>query len=410
MPLFSYKIIDRTGKESFGERNAKDEEELRQILRGEGLLVVGIHDVSHEKEAKHPFEQLSEWFEALMGVPLFEKVIFARNLAVMIHAGLPLTRALRTLSDETTHKTFKKAIGDIAENITRGKTLTDALSLHRDIFNDLFINMVRAGEASGKLDQVLNLLARHMKKDYDLRARVRGAMIYPAIIITALLGVAALMMIYVVPTLSQALKDLDVPLPFSTQIIIFVSDAFVNYSMILFPSIILIVFFLIRFVRSSTGRPLWDAFILKVPLFGTLIKKMNSARITRVLAYLLKSGVPVIRSLEIAAAVVGNTLYQNSMRDLAKEVSKGEAMGTFFHKHPALYDPLMAEMVSAGEETGKISEMLLEIAIFFEQDVAATTKNLSSVIEPFLMIVIGIAVGFFALSILQPIYGSLSGI
>lgn len=410
MPLYSYKTIHRSGKAAFGERTAKNEEELRKALRSEGVLVVRIEDTAHEKSISGFFQRFSEKFEKLIGVSLFEKLIFSRNLAVMIHAGLPLTRALSTMADEIKNQSFKTAIKHIAEAITSGKSLTEALSEHKDIFNDLFINMVQAGETSGKLDQVLNLLARQMKKDYVLRSRVKGAMIYPAIIVTALLGIAALMMIYVVPTLSQALKDLNVPLPWSTQLIIFISDLFVGYSVWVLGIAIVIMGAFIRFIRSRSGKPLWDAIVLKIPLFGPLIKKMNIARIMRVLAYLLESGVPIIRSLEIAAAVVGNSLYKDSMGELGKSVAKGGSIGVFFHAHSKLYEPLAAEMVSAGEESGKISEMLLEVATFFEQDITATTKNLSSIIEPFLMIFIGAMVGFFALSILQPIYGSLGGI
>lgn len=410
MPLYAYKTIDRGGRPSFGERIAQNEDELRAALRNEGMLVVRIEDAAHEKSVSGMFQRLSEGFERFIGVPLFEKLVFSRNLAVMIHAGLPLSRALHTIADETKNQTFKKAIQEINEAIIKGSSLVDALSPHKDIFNDFFIHMVQAGETSGKLDQVLNLLARQMKKDYDLRSRVRGAMIYPAIIIGALAGIAALMMVYVVPTLSQALQDLNVPLPWSTQLIIAVSDLFVRYSALVLVVVVLAVFLCIRFIRSQWGKPLWDAFTLRIPLFGVLIQKMNVARISRVLAYLLESGVPILRSLEIAASVVGNSFYKKSMSDLQKLVGGGGSMGAFFHAHPELYEPVVAEMVSAGEETGKISEMLLEIAVFFEHDITATTKNLSSVIEPFLMIVIGIMVGFFALSILQPIYGSLGGI
>ncbi len=410
MPLFSYAAIDRTGKEYAGERTAKDEQELADFLRSENLLLIKSQDALVENGEKSLFMRASEKFEALMGVSLFDKLIFCRNLSVMIHAGLPLTRALQSIGEETNSAPFKAIIARIEDDVTKGKSFADALSAAEDTFGGLFVSMVQAGEVSGKLDQVLSLLARQMKKDYELRSRVRGAMMYPAIILTVLVLIGVLMMMYVVPTLSQALKDLGAELPLSTQLIIFMSDMVVNYFVFVFLAVCAAALLFYKFIRSEKGKPLWDAFVIRVPLFGALIRKMNMARVTRILAYLLASGVPIVRSLEIVSQVVGNTHYRVSLEELSQSVVKGETMGKFFHVRSDLYDPLVAEMVSAGEETGKTAQMLLEVAVFFEQDVNETTKDLSTIIEPVLMVCIGIVVGFFALSVLQPIYGSLGNI
>ena len=409
MPLYSYTAINRAGKEFSSEKIAKDKEELRNSLKEEGLLVV---DASEDvgTGTKDAWTRVTIWLESFRGVSLFERLVFTKNLSVMIHAGLPLTRALSAIGEETKSENFRNVITRVMEDVVKGKPFSEALSQYNKIFGDFFVSMVQAGEASGKLDRIMLLLARQIKKDYDLRARVRGAMLYPAIILSILFIIGVLMMIYVVPTLAQSLTDLNVELPLSTRLIIGLSNVFVEYALFVFIGIALFVFLFIRFIHSAFGKPLWDRFALHIPLFGNLIRKMNVARITRVLSYLLASGTPIIRSLEIARDVVGSARYKVSLEELSKEITQGKTMGSFFHAHSDLYDPLVAEMVSAGEETGKTSELLLDISIFFEQDITETTKNLSSIIEPFLMVFIGGAVGFFAISVMQPIYSSLGSI
>lgn len=410
MPIYAYTAINRSGKEFSAERDTKDRDELQRILHDEGLMLVSAEDVDTHSMGRGAFSEVVHFIEKIQGVSIFEKMIFARNLSVMIKSGLSMTRSLTAISEETKNERFRIIILGVIDSLSRGKSFSEALSGYQDVFHDLFVHMVQAGELSGKLDQVLLLLARQMKKDYDLRSRVRSALIYPAIIISVLMIIGFLFMTYVVPTLSQTLAELHVELPLSTQVIIFISNILVEYTLtVLIGAVILATLFYLV-ITSETGKPTWDAFTLKIPLIGKLLKKMNTARMTRTLAYLFSSGVPILRSLEITSSVVGNTGYKKSLMELSREVTQGKAMGQFFHRDEQLYDPLVAEMVSAGEETGKISNMLIEIAVFFEQDIAESTKNLSSIIEPFLMITIGVIVGFFALSVFQPIYGSLGAI
>lgn len=410
MPIYSYTAINRNGKEFSSEKTAKDKEDLKNTLREEGLLLIDAIEETAAGAKHNTLASLETWLENMRGVSLFEKMIFAKNLSVMVRSGLPLTRALSVIGEETKNEHFKIIIERINESVIKGNSFAQSLAGYKKIFGDFFVNMVQAGEISGNLDRIMLLLARQMKKDYDLRSRVRGAMLYPAVILIVLCLIGALMMIYVVPTLAQALTDLNVELPWSTKMIIGFSNLFVEYSILLLAVLAFIGFMFFRFIRSALGRPLWDKFVLHIPLFGALIKKMNTARITRVLSYLLSAGMPIIRALEIAGGVVGNTNYKNSIADLIKEVAQGRAMGKFFHSRQNLYDPLVGEMIAAGEETGKISEMLLDVAMFFEQDINDTTKNMSSIIEPFLMVTIGIIVGFFAISVMQPIYSSLGNV
>ncbi len=408
MAIFVYSAADRSGKTSKGQREAADEKALAQALRAEGLLLLQ----SAEKKgigAVFQFD-LGEVVSRLRPISIVEKMFFARNLAVMVGAGLALTRALDALAQETTNPKFKRIIGDLNDGVVKGKSFADSLRLHQKVFGELFVNMVEVGETTGKLTLVLKLLANQMKRDHALRKRVKGAMMYPVIIMIALAGVGTLMMIYVVPTLSATIKELGVPLPITTRVIIAVSDMLVGYGPLVFVAVAALVAGLWRLRRTARGKALIDRFSLKLPIFGPLIRKFNTARFCRTLAYLVTSGVPIVRSLEITSGVLSHTGFRAVVSQAAKDIQKGKPLAAVLAEHPRIFQPLVTQMIAVGEETGKISEMLLRLAVFFEGEVASVTKNLSTIIEPILMIFIGAAVGFFAVSMLQPIYSSLGNI
>ena len=408
MAVFTYSAADQSGKISRGEREAGDQKALAQALRAEGLLLLQ----SAEKKgigAVFQFD-LGEVVSRLRPISIVEKMFFARNLAVMVGAGLALTRALDALAQETTNPKFKRIIGDLNDGVVKGKSFADSLRLHQKVFGELFVNMVEVGETTGKLTLVLKLLANQMKRDHALRKRVKGAMMYPVIIMIALAGVGTLMMIYVVPTLSATIKELGVPLPITTRVIIAVSDMLVGYGPLVFVAVAALVAGLWRLRRTARGKALIDRFSLKLPIFGPLIRKFNTARFCRTLAYLVTSGVPIVRSLEITSGVLSHTGFRAVVSRAAKDIQKGKPLAAVLAEHPRIFQPLVTQMIAVGEETGKISEMLLRLAVFFEGEVASVTKNLSTIIEPILMIFIGAAVGFFAVSMLQPIYSSLGNI
>ncbi|TSD03266.1 MAG: hypothetical protein Greene071436_335, partial [Parcubacteria group bacterium Greene0714_36] len=341
---------------------------------------------------------------------LGEKMFFARNLSVMVAAGLSLVRSLDAIEQDSKNPKFKRMVGDCRETISKGKTLAEGLRLHEKVFGELFINMTEVGEATGKLTSVLKLLANQMKRDHALRKRVKGAMMYPVIIMLALAGIGAMMMIYVVPTITSVLKELGVPLPITTRVIIWMSETLVHRGVWVLSVIIAAGLSVWRIRKTVAGRTFFDRWSLKLPVFGSLIRQFNTARFCRTLSYLLTAGVPFVRSLEITAGVLSNTLFREAIKKSAEGIQKGKQLNTVLTDNPNLFQPLVIQMVSVGEETGKISEMLLRLALFFEEEVAAVTKNLSTIIEPILMVIIGIAVGFFAVSMLQPIYTSMGSI
>ncbi|OGZ96468.1 MAG: hypothetical protein A2847_00270 [Candidatus Sungbacteria bacterium RIFCSPHIGHO2_01_FULL_50_25] len=410
MSTFIYSAAKQNGEAVKGEQEAESKATLASLLKQQGLFLLD----AREKGAKDTtFGKLNfnigEIATKLKPISIVDKMFFTRNLAVMLGAGLALTKALDALEKQTANGRLKIVIADVKDNIVRGKPFAESLHAHEKIFGELYVNMIEVGETTGKLTLVLRLLAKQIKKDYDLRKRVRGAMIYPAIILSVLIMVGTLMMIYVVPQLTQTILDLGVELPLSTRVIIFISEIISNYILwIILGAAAWGVLFWYS-LKTAPGKRIFDTVVLKVPIFGPLINKFNTARFSRILSYLISSGIPIVRSLEITAGVLGNIHFRNAAETAAVEVQKGKQIHQILSAFP-VFQPMVLQMIEVGEETGKISSMLLRLAIFFEDEVSNTTKNLASIIEPILMVVIGIAVGFFAISMLQPIYSSLGNI
>ena len=410
MPTYTYEAATKEGKKVEGARAAENEKALARSLKQEGLLLLASREKGKGRGLGSFNFDAGDLIGRLRGVKLVDKMFFSRNLAVMINAGLPLTKALEASAEETTNPKFKRVIADVISSIIQGKTFAESLAPHSRIFNELYVNMIEVGETSGKLSLVLKLLSNQMKKDHDLRSRVKGAMMYPSIVIIALIGVGAMMMIYVVPSLTTTLKELGVELPLSTRLIIIVSDSIVNYSYLVIAGLAGFIIAAWKVLKSSPGKTIFDKLILKAPVFGPLSQKFNLARFCRTLAYLIASGIPIVRALEITSRVLGNVHYRAAVQGASVDIQKGKQLNEILREYTHLFHPIVIQMIKVGEESGKISDMLLRLALFFEEDVSNTTKNLSSIIEPILMVVIGAIVGFFAVSMLQPIYGSLGNL
>ncbi|MEK7130832.1 MAG: type II secretion system F family protein, partial [Patescibacteria group bacterium] len=278
------------------------------------------------------------------------------------------------------------------------------------IFSKLFIAMVKTGEESGKLSESLQLAGLQIEKDYTLMKKVKGAMMYPSIILVAMVLIGIFMFIYVVPTLVSTFKELNMNLPFSTKIIIFISDSITKHTLLFVFSFLTVIVLAVWFLRTEKGKILIGNIFLKVPLISPIVKKINSARTSRTLASLISSGVNVVDALSITRDVLQNKKYKEVLTTAISDVQKGVPVSSSFKSATKLYPVLLGEMIAVGEETGKISEMLERLAIFYEEEVAEATKSMSTVIEPILMIFIGGAVGFFALSMIKPMYSMMNGI
>lgn len=409
MPIYTYTAADQKGAVTRGDREAESEKALAAALKSEGLFLLEAKDKTAPSVRRFNID-VGDLLSKLKPVSIPDKMFFSRNLSIMVAAGLPLTKALEVSGDQSSGKKFQRILGEVKSSVVQGKPFAESLRPHQDVFGELYVNMIEVGEATGKLALVLKLLAKQMKKDYDLRKRVRGAMIYPIIILIVLCLIGTLMMLYVVPSLAATIKDLNVTLPLSTRIIIFMSDFVVHQWVWLLAGVAGAAILFWRALKSTAGHRVFDRMVLKLPIFGTLVQKYNIARFCRTLSYLITSGVPIVRSLEVTSSVLGNSLFRNAVQQASNEIQEGTELHTILVKYPKLFQPMVIQMISVGEQTGKISEMMLRLALFFEEDVTATTKNLSTIIEPLLMVVIGAAVGFFAVAMLQPIYGSLNNI
>lgn len=352
---------------------------------------------------------ISSFIDQLRGVSLKEKIMFTRNLGVMISAGLPLVKALELLSRQSQTPKFKNIISVVADDLKKGTSLADAFEKQPSVFSDLYINMIRVGEIGGTLDNSLKILAEQLKREHDLKSKIKGAMIYPAVIMSAVFVVGVLMMIFVVPQLASTFLELGIELPWTTQLVIGLSN-FLQHFWYLFILIVLGIIFGLRTVlRTSYGKKFFDWLLLKTPIISSLTVKVNSAMFSRTLSSLIESGVAIVKSLEITANTLNNYYFRNSLKEAANMVQKGKTLTEILNVSP--YFPLLlTQMAAVGEETGQLTNVLKQLALFYEEEVELTTKNLSSIIEPFIMIVIGGFIGFFAVSMIQPMYSMVNAI
>lgn len=338
------------------------------------------------------------------GVKTDERITFTKNLAAMISAGLTLSRALSVIERQAKNKALKKIVVDLEDRVKRGSSFHEALAEHRAVFSELFIAMTRAGEESGTLAESLAVVARQMDKAHALEKKVKGAMIYPCIILSAIVVIGILMLIYVVPTLSNTFSELGVELPAATRVIIGASDFMASHVLLVFG--LLVAFFggFYFFLKSRMGSAALLFVALHVPVVGELVKETMSARGARALSSLLSSGVEMLSALQITGEVVGKNVFGAVLADAEVRVRKGESLSAAFSDKPKLYPIFVTDMIAVGEETGKVADMLGQVAQYYETDVEDRTKDLSTIIEPVLMLIIGVAVGVFALAMISPIY------
>jgi type IV pilus assembly protein PilC len=337
-------------------------------------------------------------------IKMQEKIIFARNLGAMIQAGLAASRALAVMERQTKNVALKKIIIALNENISKGKTLADAMAAYPKMFSPLFISMVRAGEESGNLADSLKIVALQMDRSYALSRRIRGALMYPAVVVCLMIVISIILLTYIVPTLQSTFVGLNAPLPKSTQFVIGVSDVIRFHGLILLTVVVLIVTLFVWWKRRPQGKSVIDYIVLKIPVMGNIVKEVNAARTARTLSSLLTSGVDMVEAVRITTDVVQNVHYKKVLQTAQTTITKGEPLSKVFGENEKLYPTFLTEMMSVGEETGKMGEMLLGVAVFYEDDVEQATKDMSTVIEPLIMVVIGAGVGFFAVAMITPMY------
>lgn len=400
---FSYKS-QKDGHVHDGIREATDRFDLYRQLKKDGEIVISAEEVKAKawNKIKMP---------ALFGrIKMHEKIMFARNLSGMLEAGLPLSRALSVMEKQTRNKKLKDVLSHLNTAVSQGKTFDQALADFPDIFATLFISMVKAGQESGNLAGALMEIASQMDKTYQVQKKIKSALIYPAIIMCLMVVIGILMLIFVVPRLTQTFAELHTELPLSTRIVIFVSDFLKYHYVISFGLILAVIIVLYSASRTKAGKRVFDYSFLRIPIIGTIIKESNSARTTRTLSTLLSSGVDLILATQITSEVLQNSFYKEVLIKAKDRIEKGEPMSAIFLENEYLYPVFVGEMVSVGEETGRLSNMLAGVAGYYENEVDQKTKDMSTIVEPFLMVFMGAAVGFFAVSMITPTYSVLNNI
>jgi type IV pilus assembly protein PilC len=397
--LFSYRAKLNNGTIVDDLIEAQDRFAVSKELRSRGFIPLSI------SEKKSDFLDVATIFDKIFGrVKVSELIIFTKNLSGMLNAGLSLYRALSVLQKQTQNKTFNAILVSIGAEINSGGTLSSGMAKHPKVFSKLFVSMAKAGEESGNLAGSLNEVGLNLEKSHALTKKIKGALMYPGVILSAMVLIGILMFAFVVPTLAKTFTELGTKLPASTQFIISLGNFFSKYLIFSLIGIILLGVGTIKLFKASFMAKYIDFIIIRFPLIGTMVKELNTARTARTMSSLLLSGVSITRAIEITQEVVQNIYYKKILEEAKIGIEKGLPFSDAFSKNTNLYPIMMSEMIQVGEETGKLSEMLHDIAIFYEEEIENKTKNLSTVIEPFLMIIIGGAVGFFAVSMITPMY------
>jgi type IV pilus assembly protein PilC len=404
---FHFKAQKATGEVYESDREAPDKFVLYRDLKKAGDTVLSA--VLDNQAGRFNFGQFLKNF-SFGGIGTHDKIIFARNLGAMIQAGLPLSRALAVLERQVTSQKLKKILAEINEKVGTGRAFSEILKDWPGVFSPLFVSMVRSGEEGGNLARALSMVASQMDRNFFIQRKIKGAMVYPAIVISLIFAVGSLMLIFVVPKLTSTFKEFHTTLPRSTRLIISVSDFLEAHYVWFFVIVLALAAGFYFLMKSGPGKRLFDFGILHTPILRTMVQETNSARAARTMASLLSAGVNVITALEISGQVVQNSYYREVLNLAAKNIEKGETLSKAFTAREDLYPAFFGEMISAGEETGNLSGMLSDVGDFYENEVDQKTKDLSTVIEPLIMIVIGAAVGFFAFSMITPIYSLTSSI
>lgn len=396
---FTYTARNKNGELENGELEIGSEHELAEYLRDKGLLLTSA-EAAEQTEKKHKELHLPFFHR----VKMVEKVFFTQNLQVMVKAGLSVSVALKTLAMQTSNKNFQTILIDLHQKVDKGNALADALALYPKVFPELFINMVRAGEKSGKLEEVLLQLTVQLRKSHTLIAKVRGAMTYPVIVVTAMVGIGIAMMVLVIPKITGIFEEVNATLPLPTRILIGISDFTINNGVWLAIGFVVLVILFIKTIHTKKGRFIWHGLLLKLPIIAQILRKINLAKFSRTFSSLIKTDIPVVQSFQITASTLGNAHYRQAIENAAERVKKGVQMATILGEYPKLFPPLVVQMVSVGEETGTIDTILDELANFYEEDVDRTMSNLTTILEPVLILLLGAGVGGMAVAIILPIY------
>jgi len=394
MPLFEWEGRSVKGEVKTGITRADSEDALRTSLRKEGTILTKSREKKEVKEEK---------FNPKKKIKTLSIVLFTRQLSTMITSGLPLVQALDILVNQMEDKDFKGIVKDIKQRIEGGSRFADALKEYPQCFDTLYVNLVVAGEEAGLIDAVLQRLAVYMEKAQKLKSKVKSAMIYPIAIITVAIGVTLVLLIFVIPVFEGMFKDMGAELPLPTQIVVTISKFVKKYIIFGIVALVIAAFMFRRFYRTEGGRRKVDRIILKIPIFGVLAIKSSVARVTRTLGTLLQSGVSIIESLVIVAKVAGNKIVEDALVVAKARITEGRSMSEPLEES-GVFPPMVIQMIQVGESTGALDSMLNKIADFYEEDVDTLVTNLTAMMEPMIMMFLGVVLGGLIIAMYLPIF------
>lgn len=398
MPQFEYLVKDAQGHDQTGVEEAQDTNALVENLRRQGYLIVRINQVGNKNRIRETISGGGKGGR----VGIDDLVIFSRQLSTLVGAGIPLLEALEILVDQAEKAKFKVIIRLLHEEVRSGKSFSEALEKHQKVFSFLFIHMVRAGESTGNLEEILDRLANYLEKTSALHKKIRSALTYPAVVSLMALVITTGMLTFVIPKFAEIFFSINAPLPAPTRFLIAVSNFMQAYFLFIFVALGLFLFAFDRWKKTKSGRLVWDSLTLKLPIFGTLFLKVAVSKFCRTLATLVKSGVPILSSLEIVGYTSGNARLEHLILGLRTSVTKGEGIAAPLSKSSIL-PPMVVRMIAVGEETGELEKMLLKIADFYDSQVDSTVSALTSLIEPIVIAFLGIVIGGIVVSMFLPI-------
>ena len=393
---FKYVAKDRDGKNVVGTLDTGDRNAALGILRKKDLIIISLD----EGRSKSIF---SASFGPKKKIKIDDLVIFSRQLATMVDAGIPLVSALDILGEQMENKTFSSIVLEIRNNVETGSSLSEALAKHKVVFSQLFVNMVKAGESSGMLDEILDRLALYLEKTSALQRKIKSALVYPAVVSSMALGITLLLLLKVIPVFKEIFSGFGAQLPTPTLILLTISDTLQKYFIVCVGVVVAIGFAFFQYIRTEKGRLYFDTLLLHLPVFGILFTKVAVSKFTRTLSTLVKSGVPILAALDIVGKTSGNKLVERAIENVRTNVREGESVAEPLARSK-IFPPMVTRMVSVGEQTGELEKMLSKIADFYDEQVDAAVGSLTSMMEPFIIAFLGLVIGSIVICMFLPIF------
>jgi type IV pilus assembly protein PilC len=398
--LFNYKALENTGAKKEGQIEAVTIDIAIDALQKRGLIIADIGPAVTEK-----------WYEKFsLGAKVKNKdiVILSRQMATLFEAQVSALKIFNLLAAEIENKYLQKVLSEITEDLQGGSTISKSLAKHPDVFTEFYVNMVKAGEETGKLNETFDYLADYLDRSYEVVTKAKNALIYPAFVMSVFVGVMILMFTFIVPKISVILKDSGQPVPFYTQIVFAISDLMVHYGALLAAGLVVVLFFSVRYIRTEEGMAAWAHFKLNVPYVGDLYKKLYLSVIADNMNTMVLSGIPMARAIEVTASVVGNEVYRGILDDALSAVKSGSSFSSALSNHEEI-PGMLVQMIKVGEETGELGSILKTMARFYQREVVNAVDTLVGLIEPVMIVLLALGVGTLLASVLIPIYNISNG-